>query len=235
MKEFCRVLFDAIEESCKGTKQETFIRDLYEGNLISYVTCLKCKFESQRVDKFLDLSLTVKNQYSNSINDSIEKALLCYLKPEFLDNDNKYFCEKCNEKVEAVKGIRIQSLPKIITFHLNRFELDYETLFRKKINNLVTFPYFLDMKEFLKEYSEIQQTEVKPNQELYKKICSITKESSGKSIAGVHQEQILKNIKKGSNTYELFEEQNKPKQKIFDDFPLKVFPIFFTVILFIFL
>ena len=62
------MLFDAIEESCRGAKQETFIRDLYEGTLISYVTCLKCKYDSERADKFLDLSLTVKNEYDHVSN-----------------------------------------------------------------------------------------------------------------------------------------------------------------------
>lgn len=62
------MLFDAIEESCRGTKQESFIRDLYEGALTSYVTCRNCRFDSERTEKFMDLSITVKNPFDHVIN-----------------------------------------------------------------------------------------------------------------------------------------------------------------------
>jgi ubiquitin carboxyl-terminal hydrolase 47 len=47
----------------------------------------------------MDLSLTVKSEFDNVYNESLEKALKYYLKPETLEGDNLYFCEKCNEKV----------------------------------------------------------------------------------------------------------------------------------------
>lgn len=150
----------------------------------------------------------------------MEKALLSYIKPEFLEKENQYFCENCNEKVDAVKGVRFQTLPKIITFQLNRFDLDYETFMRKKINNKVTFPYILDMNEFIKDYSEINQETIfstKNSQDLFQKISTLVKDADiYDNQHGVFHEHILKNIKKGSNTYETFLEEVKNTPKIFD-------------------
>ena len=49
---------------------------------------MKCSRGGSREDKFLDLSLTVKNPFDKVYNDSIEKALRNYLKPEELTGDN---------------------------------------------------------------------------------------------------------------------------------------------------
>lgn len=59
VKEFCHLLFDAIEDSTKTT----LVHDLFEGTSISYVKCLECQNESARTENFLDVGLTVKNQF----------------------------------------------------------------------------------------------------------------------------------------------------------------------------
>jgi ubiquitin carboxyl-terminal hydrolase 47 len=103
----------------------------------------------------MDLSLTVKSEFDNVYNESLEKALKHYLKPEYLTSPNLYFCEICNEKVEAVKGLRFSSLSDILTIQLNRFELDLQTFTRKKVNNWVSYPFVLDMNNFMRPYDEI--------------------------------------------------------------------------------
>jgi ubiquitin carboxyl-terminal hydrolase 47 len=65
---------------------------------------------------------------------------------------NLYFCERCNQKVEALKGLRFTRLTDILTIQLNRFELDYSTFERKKINNRVSYPFILNMNEFMQPY-----------------------------------------------------------------------------------
>jgi len=43
---------------------------------------------------------------------------------------------------------RISRLPPVLTFCLNRIELDYNTLERKKINDKFEFPLELDISQF---------------------------------------------------------------------------------------
>lgn len=49
--------------------------------------------------------------------------------------DNQYHCEKCDKKVDALKGLRFESLPYILTMQLKRFDFDYQTFRRIKLNS----------------------------------------------------------------------------------------------------
>ena len=154
VQEFCRVLFDAIEESVKNTDSENLISSLYEGEMTDYVKCLTCQSESRRTDKFLDLSLTVRNDFENVKTDSIEKALQNYIKPELLNGGNQYRCDLCNIKVDAVKGLKIEKFPYILVLQIKRFDLNYQTLQRIKLNDRVTFPQILNGNSFVNGFKE---------------------------------------------------------------------------------
>lgn len=155
VQEFCRVLFDAIEESVKGTDSENLISSLYEGIMTDYVKCLTCQNESTRTDRFLDLSLTVRNDFEKIRNDSIEKALQNYIKPELLNESNQYMCNLCGKKVDAKKGLKIDRFPYILVGQIKRFDLDYTTMKRIKLNDRVSFPQVLNANSFLGEFKDI--------------------------------------------------------------------------------
>lgn len=149
VQEFCRVLFEAIETSVIGTAQEHMITSLYEGTLEDYVRCQTCGYESKRVDKFMDLSLTVRNDFDKVYNESVEKAIENYTNEEKLTGDNQYFCQQCNAKSDACKGLKLKTLPHVLMLQLKRFDLDYETMQRKKLNDKVTFPLILNLNPFI--------------------------------------------------------------------------------------
>lgn len=148
-----RVLFDAIEQSFEINSIYGVIEDLYLGLSSSYVKCLECGYQSSRKEKFQDLQLSIMKDFdaSSQPNDSIEKALFEYLKPEILEGDNAYMCSGCNKKVKAKKGIKLEKLPKIMTLQLRRFTVDMNTFQMKKLNDRVTFPLTLNMNHFLDE------------------------------------------------------------------------------------
>lgn len=102
-----------------------------------------------KIEKFLDISIPVRNEFENIYNSSLEMALCNLLKPEKLTDDNQYFCEKCETKVDALKFIAFNSLPKILMFQFNRFDYDFKTESRKKIFDKVSFPQVLNMNVFL--------------------------------------------------------------------------------------
>ena len=52
--------------------------------------------------------------------------LLCLLVLYYI----RYFCERCNKKVDALKGSSFRSLPPILTLLLARFTFDIETVSR---------------------------------------------------------------------------------------------------------
>ncbi|CAM9234193.1 unnamed protein product [Choristocarpus tenellus] len=149
VQELCRVLFDALEKTLQGTVNEKLVTDLYQGTLRDYVLCKECHSESSRVDTFLDISLVLKPFGSNKTMNSVTESLEYFLKPEVLDGDNQYLCQTCNRKVDAVKGLKLERLPYLLSLQLKRFDFDYTTFQRIKLNDEVRFPMVLDMNSYV--------------------------------------------------------------------------------------
>lgn len=135
VQELCRVMFDTLEHKFKDTQQADFINRLYEGRMIDYVKCLDCGTDKSREDKFLDIPLPVRPFGSSVAYGSVEEALRAFVEPETLDGTNQYFCEKCNKKCDAHKGLKFSKFPYILTLHLKRFDFDYQTFHRIKLND----------------------------------------------------------------------------------------------------
>ena len=102
----------------------------------------------------MDIALPIRDQYTLKAYQSIEESLRDYLKPEKLED--KFGCEGCGEKVYVEKGMILGSIPPILTLQLNRFELNYQTFQRQKVNSFFYFPQILEMHRFMKPYKDIQ-------------------------------------------------------------------------------
>ena len=155
-QEFCRVLFDALEESFKKVGSESRINDIYEGQMADFIVCEECGFESLREQAFLDLSLPVRNPYTEVRNSSLEMALENYMKPEKLEGDNKYECSGCEKKVVAQKGLKFTRMPTVLFVSLSRFMLNFMTMQRIKINDLLSFPFVFNMNDYMGGYEGIK-------------------------------------------------------------------------------
>jgi len=90
------------------------------------------------------------------LNSSVEMALENYIKPEILEGPNAYFCEVCDKKVSAEKGIKLVKGPKILTIVLNRFTLDYSTFQRVKLQDRVSFSSVINFNDYLNGYDGIK-------------------------------------------------------------------------------
>ena len=76
----------------------------------------------------------------------MQRALLRFTAVELLDNGSKvYQCERCKQKVKAVKQLTVFKAPSVLTVHLKRFEA-YRS---EKIDKKVEFPPAIDMKPFV--------------------------------------------------------------------------------------
>ena len=63
-----------------------------------------------------------------------------------------YFSEELNKKVKATKRSYIRRLPNSLVFTLKRFEFDYHTMLRSKLNDYLEFPMELDMLRFSEQH-----------------------------------------------------------------------------------
>uniref|UniRef100_A0A183CS83 USP domain-containing protein n=1 Tax=Globodera pallida TaxID=36090 RepID=A0A183CS83_GLOPA len=135
VQELCRIMFDALERCWHKTENQSVIQDLYKGTIEDCVKCLRCKTENVRKDVFLDLPLAVKQFGASESFHSIEEALKAFIKPEVLNGNNQYQCEVCNSRQNAEKSLRIIEFPYLLTIQLKRFDFDYQTLHRIKLND----------------------------------------------------------------------------------------------------
>ncbi|KRT83230.1 Peptidase [Oryctes borbonicus] len=165
IQELCRVMFDALEQRFKDTKQANLINDLYEGKMIDYVKCLECHTEKSREDTFLDIPLPVRPFGSIVAYNSVEEALRAFVQPETLDGNNQYFCEKCAKKCDAHKGLKFVKFPYLLTLHLKRFDFDYSTMHRIKLNDKVVFPEILNLNSFVPAQKNVRVEDMAEDRE----------------------------------------------------------------------
>ncbi|XP_046546344.1 LOW QUALITY PROTEIN: ubiquitin carboxyl-terminal hydrolase 47-like [Haliotis rubra] len=160
VQELCRVMFDALEHAWKNTDQAHLINQLYQGKLKDYVKCLECGYESARTDAYLDIPLVIRPFGSNQVHGSVEQALDAFVQPEILDGSNQYFCERCNKKCNAHKGLKFVSFPYLLTLQLKRFDFDYATMHRIKLNDRMTFAEVLNLNRFVTPESPTKEQKV---------------------------------------------------------------------------
>ena len=111
VQELCRVLFDALEHS---TGDATIINSIFKADMVDFLKCGTCGGQKRRVDPVLDLDLAVAGV------SRLEDALAKFITPEELTGDNQWSCDACGVKVDAQKGMILQSLPQILTIQLKR-------------------------------------------------------------------------------------------------------------------
>ncbi|KAF8361542.1 hypothetical protein PRIPAC_88465 [Pristionchus pacificus] len=209
VQELCRLMFDALEMRWKGSKHEKLIEQLYRGTMEDFVACRSCGRESVKPDVFLDLPLAVKPFGATEAFKSVEEALGAFVQPELLDGANQYMCETCKSKQDAHKGLRITSFPYLLTMQLKRFDFDYTTFNRIKLNDRVSFPDLLDLNPFVhkpeekkekKEDAENEPPSETPMEEESNGM-EIGKGGVGHRFDGVEADRLLEN---GPFVYELF-------------------------------
>jgi len=189
VQELLRKLFEAMEITFKhGNLQDTKIvpvNVLYEGMLVDSITCqINPKHGRERVDPFFDLLLSIRDI------DSLEGALNKYTEIEMLEEENKWTCEQCGTKVPAAKRLLLKSTPLFLTLQLKRFDYNYQTWQRIKLNNRVTFPMELDFKPWLTDSENSENSE----NSVYE-LFSVLIHSGG--AAGGHYYAIIKNVYDG--------------------------------------
>lgn len=84
----------------------------------------------------------MKNKYS------IKESLVSFVEGEMLEGDNAYYCEKCEKKINTLKRCCLKRMPNVLILVLKRFEFDFDTMTKIKVNEYCEFPTELNMKEF---------------------------------------------------------------------------------------
>ena len=140
--EFFNMFMDRLETLTKGTSHENYLKSNFGGYLSNEFICKDCPHYSEREEPFLAVSLQVKNKKT------IEESLASFVEGEILEGQNAYLCEQCNKKVTAIKRICLKKLPNHLILVLTRFEFDYDTMSKVKINDSCEFPMKINLEKY---------------------------------------------------------------------------------------
>ena len=134
----------------EGAAAPTLVEQIFQGKQRDYVTCGSCGRTSHTDDFFQDLKLEVPPEGAAPPGGTdVAAQLRELLKPEEMRGAEQYECVRCARKCDATKGMKLRSLPPVLTLQLKRFHFDRKTLTRHKVNTTVAFPLTLDMRPFI--------------------------------------------------------------------------------------
>ena len=146
--EFAGMLFEKLEAN-KACAE--LLKRCFGGTLVWQTISTESTYRSEREEPFYMLTAEVKDKAS------LEDSLELYVTGEMLTGDNKVRDADCGRKVDALRRCAVRTLPDVLIVHLKRFEFNLETMNRRKLNDLITFPDNLDMFPYTEE--GIQQAE----------------------------------------------------------------------------
>lgn len=144
--EYINAFMDRLETKIKGHPCQDIVKELFTGQLATELIGQQaCKHRSEVNEAFITLPVQVKNK--KSLLESLES----FKEGEVLEGSNAYQCDHCESKVTAIRRVCIKYLPNIIFITLRRFEFDYDSMKRLKLNDYCEFPMELNMENFTQE------------------------------------------------------------------------------------
>lgn len=115
------------------TCYSTIIDQIFSGIIQTIVKCGKCRHESVTCNPFMTQSLQHKATLMKCLTDNYTENAL----------DDYYTCEECHKKTKAKVRHLIVKLPKILIFHIKRFDSNF-----RKIEKTTAYGATLDMSQF---------------------------------------------------------------------------------------
>lgn len=146
-EEFFNIFMDRLENLTKDTKEQNFIKDIFGGTLSNELIADDGgkKLYREREEPFLTIGLQVKNKKT------IEQSLKAFIEGEMLEGDNAYMWEEANKKCNTLKRACLKRLPNYLIFVLKRFEFDFDTMQRQKVNDYFEFPNRLNLEPYTQQ------------------------------------------------------------------------------------
>lgn len=140
-----------LETALARKKEETpydMIKYLLGGTLQSVLICQSCGSKRSQSEPFMSLSLPLLNHTGLPVEErkkqpSLEQCVEQFTSAE--DLGDAVDCPSCHEKTKTKKQHVVSALPKVLCFHLKRFDATNS----KKIEDFVPFPVRLNMGTYL--------------------------------------------------------------------------------------
>lgn len=144
--EFFSLFMDKLEHAFQNTHIAGLIQEHFGGTQVTELIGKgDCQHRNEREEPFLAIPLQVKGFKS------VQESLEALVAGEMLEGDNAYQCDGCGNKVKAVRRTCLKHLPNVLILVLRRFEFDYDSMTRGKVNEYCEFPMDLNMEPYTQE------------------------------------------------------------------------------------
>lgn len=121
-------------------QQVTPIFQIFGFKSRSQVLCENCGYQSNTYNDQCNLTLQIPN---SSASLSLEDCLRQYVQADRLCGENKYSCDGCKRKVNALKTCSIETLPNILIVDFVRYNLG------RKNSEIIEYPLELSLNRYL--------------------------------------------------------------------------------------
>jgi ubiquitin C-terminal hydrolase len=112
------------------------ITEMFEGLYHTQTVCSECNTPSNKFQPEPMVQLSFDGIKVDENKCSLSDLFDLYVKPEKMEGDNLYNCEKCNKKTVASKSTTLWEPPKYLIVHMKRFDRTG----RRKITAAVDYP-----------------------------------------------------------------------------------------------
>ena len=143
--EFLRALLEQLHtefKTSRSKKERTTIQDIFQGILLSRITCQNCGASSRNTEPFLDLSIDIPQSTKEVV---LQDCIRSFMSEETLEAHWPQ-CHKCDAKEGVRKQFSLKSTPRVLCLHIKRFR--WEPAGRTKIASLLEIPLELDLSEY---------------------------------------------------------------------------------------
>jgi ubiquitin carboxyl-terminal hydrolase 2/21 len=134
-------------------RNDSFISDLFAGQLKSTVQCTKCRHTSTAFDPMWDISVPVPSRGADGSRAvSLYDCFEAYTQRELLKGNEQYYCSRCRRHQDSYKQLCVYRYPHVLVVHIKRFSTSGSLLSgsrRSKITTNIKFPLRgFDLSEF---------------------------------------------------------------------------------------
>lgn len=146
-EEFLTQFMECLKNLMQGTKGGQSIAHLFEGVMSNELIAQNDEnpLSREREESFLTIGLPIKNKKT------MDQGLSTLIESETLEGENAYFWDEIGQKCNTLKLTCLKRLPNHLIFVLKRFELDYNTMQREKINDYFEFPNRINLEPYTQQ------------------------------------------------------------------------------------
>lgn len=145
--EFAMKLLDRMEIALKKWAPAHFqhLEHTFRLKQTKQKICKKCSLTTNREENLMSIDCQIRGKTD------IHEALATMCEVEYMEGNNKVFCDRCKENTDTVLKTAISALPDMLILSLKRFDLDYNTFETVKLNSRLAFGQTLNMKRYTLE------------------------------------------------------------------------------------